>query len=82
MAIGLTKLRSLLKKGELESLFLERVIAETGESFSLREEVNGSSVAYANLTRKYLGSKGSKIVTSVDARKNTVHGVTTTAEAL
>jgi hypothetical protein len=82
MAIGISKLQSLLSKGESEQFFLGKVESETKESFTLKKEQAGSPVGGANLTRKYLGSKGSKIVTYIDGKKGTVSGATTTAEGL
>lgn len=82
MAIALSKLQSLLSKGESEQSFLEKVASDTKESFSLKKEQSGSPVGGANLTRKYLGSKGSKIITYIDGKKETIFGTTTTAETL
>ena len=82
MSIGISKLQSLLSKGESEHSFLGKVESETKESFSLKKEQSGSPVGYANLNRKYVGSKGSKIVTYVDSKKGTIYGTTTTAEPL
>lgn len=82
MAIHLTKLKSLLSPGESETSFIGKVENETGESFSLKKEQGGSPVAHANKTRKYLGSKGSKIVTYINSGNGKIFGTTTTAEGL
>ena len=82
MSIGISKLQSLLSKGESEQAFLGKVASETKETFILKKNQASSPVGYANMTKKYLGSKGSKIVTYVDEKKGTIFGVTTTAESL
>ena len=82
MSIGISKLQSLLSKGESEQSFLEKVESELKESFTLKKEQAGSPVGGANLTRKYLGSKGYKLVTYIDGKKGTIFGTTTTAEGL
>jgi len=82
MAISGSKLQSLLTKGEPEATFLGKVTNESGETFTLKKEESGSPTGGANLTRKYLGSKGSKIVTHLNSGSGKVFGVTTTAEPL
>lgn len=82
MAISTSTLQSFLVKGELEASFIGKVSQATGEKFTLRKEQSGSPVAYSNFTRKYAGSKGSKIVTFIDARADKIYGATTTAEGL
>lgn len=82
MAISDTKLKSLLNKGESESSFIGKVENETRESFTLKKEQSGSPVGNANVTRKYLGSKGSKIVTYINGGNGKIFGATTTAEGL
>lgn len=82
MAVSGTKLQSLLIKGEYEATFLGKVTGESGETFTLKKEQPGSPSGGANLTRKYLGSKGSKVVTHVNSGTGKVFGATTTAEPL
>ncbi|MBZ4193764.1 MAG: hypothetical protein LAE24_05575 [Candidatus Contendobacter sp.] len=82
MAISGSKLQSLLTKGEPEATFLGKVTKECGETFTLKKEQPGSSTGGANLTRKYIGSKGSKVVTHINNGSGKIFGVTTTAEPL
>ncbi len=82
MPLTLTQIKSHFKAGEPESEFLTKLQVSAKETFVLKKEDGGSPVAYANITRKYLGSKGSKLVTYIEKRTNKVHGVATTAESL
>lgn len=82
MPLTLNQIKAHFKSGEAESDFLSKLQAASKEAFVLKIEVGGSPAAYANMTRKYLGSKGSKIVTYIDKRSSKIHGVATTAETL
>lgn len=63
MSLTLNQIKSHFNSGDAESDFLTRLQASVKETFVLKKEEGGSSVAYANTTRKYLGSKGTKLVT-------------------
>jgi hypothetical protein len=82
MSLTLTQIKSHFKAGEAEPAFLTKLQASSKETFALKKEDGGSPVAYADTTKKYLGSKGSKLVTYIDKRTNKIHGVATTAESL
>lgn len=82
MPLTLNQIKTHFKSGEAESDFLSKLQAASKETFVLKIEAVGSPVAYANITKKYLGSKGSKVVTYIDKRTSKIHGVATTAEAL
>jgi hypothetical protein len=82
VAISSSKLQSLLEKGEPEATFLGKVTKESGETLTLKKEQSGSPTGGANMTRKYLGSKGSKVVTHINSGSGKIFGTTTTAESL
>lgn len=82
MPLSLTQIKSQFEPGESEGALLGKLQAISKEAFMLRKEQNGSPTPRASMTRKYLGSKGSKVVTHIDPRSGKVYGVTTTAESL
>ena len=82
MTLSLTQIKSQFETGENECALLGKLQAISKETFEMRKEQNGSPSAHASMTRKYLGSKGSKIVLHVDPRSGKVYGVSTTAESL
>ena len=82
MALTHSQIKSQLEPGESESALLSKLQAISKETFTLRKERGGSPTAHASMTRKYLGSKGSKVVTHVDPRSGKVFEVTTTDEGL
>ncbi len=82
MPLTLTQIKDQFDAGESEGALLGKLQAISKETFEMRKEQNGSPTARASMTRKYLGSKGSKVVLHVDPKSGKVYGVTTTAESL
>lgn len=82
MSLTLGQIKAQFDAGESEGAFLGKLQSFSKENFTLAKEQNGSPVANANITRKYRGSKGSKVVTYVNSRTGKVLGVATTAEGL
>lgn len=82
MPLTLALIQAQFNAGESEGSLLGKLQAISKETFEMRKEQNGSPTARASMTRKYLGSKGSKVVLHVDPKSGKVYGVTTTAENL
>jgi hypothetical protein len=82
MALSLSQIKDQFEVGESEGALLGKLQAISKETFALRKDQSGSAIPRATHTRKYLGSKGSKVVLHVDPRSGKVYGVATTAESL
>lgn len=82
MSLTLSQIKAAFESGESEGSLLGKLQSLSKEHFTLSKEQNGSPVPNANGTRKYLGSKGSKVVTYVNLRTGKVFGVATTSEGL
>jgi hypothetical protein len=82
MPLTLALIQAQFNAGESEGALLSKLQTISKETFEMRKEQNGSPTARASMTRKYLGSKGSKVVLHVDPKSGKVYGVATTAEGL
>ena len=74
MPLTLALIQAQFNAGESEGALLGKLQTISKETFEMRKEQNGSPTARASMTRKYLGSKGSKVACMLTQKREGIWG--------